>query len=391
MLYFLMCLINLREKVFKMRMRYIIFAFTCLLLATSCNHSSKKNAVEHSRKNAEYAVGFDFEESDSKIKVSVKSNSNNIADVQTYWLTHDSSRSDSDNIITIPVKRVVCMSSTHVGYISELLSDSVIVGISGTQFVNNSRVYSRVEKGEIAEVGYGQTLNYELLSKLKPDVVFVFNVNGEATSYIEKMRELGLKVVSVSDFLENSPLGRAEWIRFFGLFLDKKDLADSIFSSVKNSYNRFKLVANSEINNKIVFLNLPYRDIWYFPGADNYFVKFIDDARGKYCFQEIEGVSSYPMSTEVAYKVGLNSDIWLNTGDANSLNDIEQVDKRFTNFKPYQTGEVYNNNKRIGKGGGNDFWEYGAVHPELILRDIIKIIHPDLLPSDTLFFYQKLK
>lgn len=373
-----------------MRNLFCILLFA--IISFSCSESGKPSSNSSNRNGyVKYSIGFDIEVDSSVTKVWVNNPFEPAAGGLVYALYADSVRSIDPNSIQIPVKRVVCMSSTHVGFIGTLGADSAIVGISGTKYVNNPKLWERVVNGEIAEVGYDQTLNFELLTRLKPDVVFVYGVNSESLSFINKLRELGLQAVMVPDYLEISPLGRAEWIKFFGLFLGKQEEADSIFSEVEANYIKLTRLVEKVGTKPKVFLNLPFRDIWYFPGVENYFVKLINDAGGSYVFQELTGSQSHPVSAEVAYKAGFSCDVWLNPGTANSLNDLTNSDSRFSKFKSYRNARVYNNNKRMGQGGGNDFWESGVVHPEQILSDLIKIFHPELISADSFYFYRRLE
>jgi iron complex transport system substrate-binding protein len=373
-------------------MHKLIYILLLAIISISCSKGDKPSGNSSQRNGyARHAKGFDIDLTDSLIKIWVNNPFEPTAKGLVYTLYPDSIRSIDPNSIQIPVKRVVCMSSTHVGFIGALGADSAIVGISGTKYVNNPKLWERVVNGQIAEVGYDQTLNYELITRLKPDVVFVYGVSSESLSFIDKLKELGLKVVMVSDYLETSPLGRAEWIRFFGFFLGKQLQADSIFSDVELNYTNLSRSVQQVDTKPKVFLNLPFRDIWYFPGVDNYLVKLINDAGGSYVFPELAGSQSHPVSTEVAYKVGLSCDVWLNPATANRLSDITNSDNRFSKFKAFCNARVYNNNKRMGQGGGNDFWESGVVHPEQILSDLIKIFHPEIMPADSLYFYRRLE
>lgn len=373
-------------------MHKLVYLLLFGIITFSCTDTSKpSDNSRHEMGYARHTKGFDIEITDSMTKVIVNSPFEPNGKGMPYTLHADLKRSVGQNSIIVPVKRVVCMSSTHIGFLSALGADSAIVGISGTKYVNNPKLWERVVSGEIAEIGYDQTLNYELLTRLKPDVIFVYGVSSESLSFIDKLKELGLKVVMVPDYLETSPLGRAEWIKFFGAFLGKNELADSIFSTVEANYTKLTQSVEQVDSKPKVFLNMPFRDIWYFPGVDNYFVKLINDAGGSYVFTELSGSQSHPVSTEVAFKAGLSCDVWLNPGTANSLNDIVNTDYRYSRFKAFTNARVYNNNKRMGQGGGNDFWESGVVHPEQILSDLIKIFHPELMPADSLYFYRRLE
>lgn len=374
-------------------MRCSILFLGFVFVAFSCNDGTKTTSRESTvHYTTKYAVGFDLKPTDSSIIAIVYDplGGHNGKQIQ-YKLCKEPFAACDEYCIHVPIKKAVCMSSTHIGFIGALNADSVIAAISGAKYVNNPRIWERVVRGEIAEVGYEQSLNYELISRLNPDLVFAYGIGTESLSYIEKLKELGIRVALVPDYLENTPLGRAEWIKFFGAFLGKEELANSIFSDVENSYKMLcRQLVGLESKPK-VFLNLPFRDVWYFPGAENYFVHLINDAGGNYVFPELTGSNSHPVSTEIAYKAGVESDFWLNPGTANSLSEIADIDNRFANFKAFRNGGVFNNNRRMGKGGGNDFWELGVVRPDFILSDLIKIFHPTLPLTDSLYFYKKLE
>ncbi len=373
----------------------LLASFIVLILFISClNGESEKDAstpklLELSR--PQYASGFAYAQTPSGYSVKVYNPWQGANGIEyTYTLDSTISRPMlAKAIIPFPVSRVVCLSTTHIAYIDILNSVDAVVGVSGVNLATNAKIHNRFNNDLLQEVGYDQALNFEVLVSLQPDVVFAYGVGAEMTGYIQKFTDLGIPVVFVADYLENDPLGKAEWVKFFSLFFDKEGIASALFSDIEAKYNDVKNLV-SEINHRpTVFFNLPWKDIWYVPGSDSYMAKLIYDAGAQYIIKHMEGTSSVPLSLESAMEYGLKANFWLNTGTANSLNDIAESLPMAKKFSAMQQGNVYNNNRLTNTNGGNDFWESGVVNPHLVLSDLANIFHPNLVDHQ-LTYYKKL-
>ena len=374
------------------RICYIVLIFTFFGCYGNRNEIASQKALTN-----EYAKGFAIQYNDSCTKLTVYNPWQGAKNIDYNYFFVDSTKhfhfksKDNTEVFYAPIKRLICLSTTHIAYIDELKETSTIIGVSGISFVNSKSLISRIEKGEVLDVGYDQNLNYELIVSLKPDAVICYGVGAESVGYLFKLKELGIKLIFIGDYLENNPLGKAEWIKAFGVILKAKDRSDSVFNSIKYEYYNAVKLAQTVKTKPRVFLNLPYKDSWYFPGGSNYFVKMIEDAGGDYLFKFLDGSKSYTISYEKAIETGMNADIWLNPGAASTLEDIKQSDERLLSLIPVKNGQVYNNNLRSTSTGGNDFWESGVVHPNLILKDLIYIFHPELLPEHKFYYYRKIE
>lgn len=297
---------------------------------------------------------------------------------------------DASRIIMVPVKKIICMSTTHLSMISALDEDCSIVGFSGTKFIFDSNLVEHVSKGEIREIGYEDNLNKELILKLDPDLVMVYGIGSESSGYIGKLKELGIKVLYNADYLETDPLGKAEWIKLMGALYSKEAMADSIFGTIENEYNMLKsyIMTNAVIKPRVL-LGLPFEDTWYISPGNSYISTLIADAGGEYLWQNTESSVSMPAGLENVFIKALAADYWLNTGSANTRSEILSIDKRFAKLPCFKNGNLFNNNKRTNSDGGNDYWERGCIKPQIILRDIASILHPRLFPENDLFFYKK--
>jgi iron complex transport system substrate-binding protein len=298
---------------------------------------------------------------------------------------------DSSSVIFVPLKKIICMSTTHVAMISALGEENSISGVSGTGFLYSGTLIKSVEKGLIADVGYEGNLNKELILKISPDLIMMYGIGSESAGYVGKIKELGVKVVFNADYLETDPLSKAEWIKMFGALYCKENLADSIFNVEVETYNNIKKIINKNISYKPkVLLGLPFKDTWYISPGNSFISKLIKDAGGNYLWQDTESSVSMPFGIENVYLNALTADYWLNMGTVNSRDEISMVDERLKDLPCFKSGNLFNNNKRITLNGGNDYWESGSLYPHLILKDIAAILHPGLFTDYELFFYCKI-
>lgn len=294
-------------------------------------------------------------------------------------------------MIKIPVKRVVCFSTTHAGMLSFLGAPEVLAGFSGPHFLCDSVFRERVKNGQIKDIGYDQGLNYESILSLQPDLVICYGVTAEVSKDVGRLQELGLPVVLDADYLEQTPLGKAEWIRFIGAFLDLDQRAEKKFSEVEKEYIQLRALASGVKERPEVLIGLPWKDIWYMPGGRSFAAAFIADAGGNYLLKADSTVEAQPLSIEAVYSLAQKADLWINPGSALSLEEIRSTEPRLASLPVFQSGYVYNNNARLNGTGGNDYWESGVMNPQLILQDLIRIFHPGLLREKPLFFYKKLR
>ncbi len=298
---------------------------------------------------------------------------------------------DSSNVIFIPVKKIVCMSTTYVAMIEALGEEKTISGVSGKNYIFSENIREKIKKGLIEDVGYETNLNKEMILKISPDLVMMYGVGSESVGYVAKIRELGIKVIFNADYLETDPLAKAEWIKLFGALYCKDKMADSIYNSEVESYNDLKAVIgrNSKSRPKVL-LGLPFNDTWYISPGNSFISKIISDAGGDYLWKGTKSNVSMPFGIENVYLKAMSADYWLNTGSAGSKDEIAYIDQRLKQLPCFKNGNLYNNNKRITKDGGNDYWESGSIYPHIILKDISAILHPDLFGDYELFYYTKL-
>jgi iron complex transport system substrate-binding protein len=201
----------------------------------------------------------------------------------------------------------------------------------------------------------------------------------------------GIPVIVNADWLETDPLGRAEWVKLMAALLNKEDEVNAKFSALEKEYNRIKDLAVKATVKPQVVVGMPFKGTWYVPGGDNYQTQLLRDAGAKYHWSDVAGAGSLALDFETVAPIALKADFWINMGNARSKAEIAAADQRYTRFNAYQKGTLYNSNKRLNDIGANDYWESGAVNPQLILADLVKIFHPELLPDHQLVYYKQLQ
>jgi iron complex transport system substrate-binding protein len=373
----------------------VLLLFSFFLSGCIRQHPPTGNALADTiRPGAIMAKGFSLEEHAGFTKITVHDPWQSAKNVEfTYILSDTVSRSSVHNgqaTIRTPVHNVVCLSTTHIGFIARLNGLASIRGISGKNYVVNDSLRARINDDSLADVGYDESLNYELIINLKPDVVFAYGVSGTVTATVQKLNELGIPVVLIAEYLEEEPLAKLEWIKVFGAFYDKGREAAQLFDSISMTYRNLAQQAASQTDRPSVLLGLPWHGTWYVSGGKSYAARLVADAGANYLFSSLNFRDSRPLSLEKVYETALKADIWLNAGDAETRSDIDAVDERFARLPVRIRGAVFNNNLLMGPAGGNAFYESGVVEPDVILADLISIIHPQLLPSHKLKYYKKL-
>lgn len=293
-------------------------------------------------------------------------------------------------IIKVPVKKIVCLSTTHLAFMKELGLADAVCGVSAPEFIYDTIFRERINEGKIANVGYDQAMNIETIISLKPDFVMAYGVGSESSGQFQRLKQLGIKVVFNAEYLEQTPLGKAEWINFVAAFFGKEDSAANLFRLTAKNYNQLAQMAGAVKEKPVILSGLPWKGTWYVPGGKSYASSFIYDAGGDYLWKEDAGSESIPLSLETVLERANKADFWINPGSVESLNEITSMDSRMSSIKTLQEKKIYNFNKRLSPGGGNDFWESGVVHPDLILKDLIAIFHPELISNHTFVYYQLL-
>ncbi len=383
-----------------MQVRHIFLSLFYLIMLCSCS-SRKENYSDQGNtsinNSIERAERFSIKNKGSNTEVTVINPWQGAINVnQKYILINRGDKIpaglDSSTVIFVPVKRIICMATSHAAMISALGEEKSVCGISGGNLIFDEKFKNLISNGMIEEVGYDANLNMELILNLNPDLIMMYGIGSESEGYINKMKELGLKVMFNADYLENDPLARTEWIKFFGALYNKANMADSIYNTEVIEYNILKslIKSKSDIKPKVL-TGLPFRDTWYISPGNSYMSRLIDDAGGSYLWSDKTSSVSMPMGLENVFFRAINADFWLNIGTVKTKSEITIADARLTELPCYKNGNLYNNNRSVKNMEANDYWETGMLHPHLIIKDMASIFHPGIFGKDELVFYNKIR
>ncbi len=287
-----------------------------------------------------------------------------------------------------PARRIVCMSSTHVAMLDALGAIDRVVGVSGIDYITNP--YVTANRDKVRDVGYDGNADYELLLALEPDLVLLYGV-GAASGMESKLRELGIPYAYIGEYLEESPLGKAEWLVAVAALIGQREHGETLFREIPVRYEALrKRAAAAEGSRPRVMINTPYGDAWFMASTQSYVARLIADAGGEYIYRRNTSNRSLPIDLEEAWLLTSQADVWLNVGSVASLRELRTRYPKFADARCVQQGAVYNCDRRISPSGGNDYWESGVVHPDLVLRDLIRIFHPELVLEE-FYYYRKLE
>ncbi len=375
-------------------MKYqFIFFFTFALLFWSCSEPTKEveTSTTLTKVQLNYAEGFTIENGND-FKVLTLKNAWKGENTNYQYVLYKNEKPigfDGAIFIKTPIKSIACFSLTHVAFIDKLNELNSIKALSGCDYVSNEKVLEKIKNQQIKEVGNNQLINYELLVELNPEVIMTFGIDASSSTKIDKLKKLGLNVVLNSEYMENHPLGKAEWIKFVAAFYDKDSLAESIYNDIETKYTQLVTLTKTVTEKPTVFVGMPWNGAWYLAGGKSFQAQLFNDAGADYLWKQNEETSSFVVDKEVIIEKAINADYWINLNAYNSIKEVTDVDTELKNFKSVKEGKVYNNNKKINTTTGNDYWESGVINPEVVLADLIKIFHPNLIEHE-LVYYKRL-
>ena len=368
----------------------ILLIFLCACVSPD-QQSIRNNEVGKIQVNLKYAKRFEVWKKDEMVEVSVNSGSGS-HQPETYLLIPAGSSNMANiagNTIKVPVKNLVVTSTSHIPFLSMLGVSEYLAGFPNTKYVSSATVRERIEMGLVKDVGTVNGLNFESLISLQPELVVSY-ASGADRTQLDQLNQSGIPYVLLQDFMEETPLGRAEWIKFMGLLTGRSAQADSVFDYIEKNYLDLKGLTDGLQEKPTVFSGILYGDTWFAPGADSFAAKFIEHAGGDYTWKDLNGSGSAELSLEAVFDRNMDTEFWIGAGQYTSKTALAEADTRYSNFRAFQTDHVYNYHGSIGPTGGFEYFELGGARPDLVLSDLIKILHSDLLPEYQPYFYKKL-
>ncbi|MFW5769193.1 MAG: ABC transporter substrate-binding protein [Spirochaetota bacterium] len=298
-------------------------------------------------------------------------------------------------IIRTPAERVTVFAGVPLSPFVLLNEAGSLAGVGRYREVTPPGIRERIEEGRIKEFMPGGKPDLAGLLDLSPTLVLI---SPETDKDIRRrLLELNFPVVIHRGGEEPDPLGRAEWIKFTALFLDRARAAEELFDYIEAEYLRLRDTAQraapaEAAERVLVAAGTPGPEYWEAPGGGSRTARLIADAGGRYLWADRKGAETVRLPMETALEEAKDADVWIlpDTG-WNTFSDAAAADERTAELKPFLTGRIYTGTKRLTAAGGNDAGDTGIAVPSLLLADIIRILYPKTLPEEELTFYKRLK
>jgi len=295
----------------------------------------------------------------------------------------------NNTTINIPIKNIVVTSTTHIPSLEMLGVENTLVGFPNLNYISSEKVRALIDSKKIKELGSNQTLNTEVIIDLQPEVIIGYGLDNSNPT-LDNLEKNGLKVLLNGDWNEQTPLGKAEWIKFFGALYGKQKQANELFSKIEKDYLKTVEIAKKATSNPTILAGDMYEDKWYLPQGTSWGCQLLKEAKGDYLWKETNGTGSLSLSFETVLEKGKNADLWITSGQFSTLKEMLDANPHYSQFKAFQNKNVYSFAGKKGKTGGVLYYELAPNRPDLVLKDIVKILHPELLVGYKPFFFEKL-
>ncbi|WP_223270682.1 ABC transporter substrate-binding protein [Subsaximicrobium wynnwilliamsii] len=382
----------------------------CLFIAIaflSCKSDKSSNASENSKipsatindetLQLSYAKGFSVKTFENFSVLNVSNPWPNADESYKYALIPRENaakitlnKEDFDGMLLTPIQSIVVTSTTHIPALELLGVEQSLVGFPGINYISSEKVRARIDQGHVRELGKNEGINTEVLLEVRPDVVIAFGVDGSNKS-MDVIAKAGIPVIYNGDWVEKSPLAKAEWIKFFGVLYNKQKKADSIFNQIVTGYEEAKKLATTVNHVPTILAGAMYKDVWYLPSGTSPEAQFLNDANLNYLWRDTEGKGSLELSFESVFQKAKNAELWLSPSYYTSLEAMLKANTHYDQFEAYKNKSVYSFASTVGATGGVTYYELGMARPDLVLKDMIKIGHPELLEDYELNFFRKMK
>jgi len=376
-------------------LKHFTLAFLLLFTLSCKKEKSGFTATQGTPVATDYAQGFLITDFDGYKLLEVTKAFPASTDTLRYALipknaTTPLSLPENIAIIQVPLETVVVTSTTHIPSLEMLEVAETLVGFPNLDYVSSTLSRKRIANNKIKELGQNESINTEVLLELNPDAVVSFGVEGQNKS-LEVAQKAGIPILYNGDWVEQDPLGKAEWIKFFGALYDKNALADSLFTQIEKDYLETKKLVTQARTKPTVISGAMYKDVWYLPKGDSWPARLIEDAGGEYLWADTEGTGSLALSVESVLEKGQQATHWVAPAQYGSYDAMQKAHTAYANFDAFKKKQVYTFAAKKGETGGLLYYELAPNRPDLVLKDMVHYLHPEILPNYQPFFFSPLE
>jgi iron complex transport system substrate-binding protein len=370
----------------------ILIAFSFVLI--QCKKETKTDIPISSGNTVRYAKGFSIENYNGYSVVTVKNPWPKATQTYTYILKEKNGKiPDSlkqNTIISVPIKTIVVTSTTHIPSLEMLNEVNSLVGFPHCDYISSDKVRKRIDAKKVKELGNNHDLNTEAILDLQPNVIIGYGIDNKNPT-LDNLQKNGLKVMLNGDWNEESGLGKAEWIKFFGALYGKQKLANNIFSKIEKDFLKTIEIAKLAKTTPTILAGDMFEDRWYLPKGTSWGSQLIQQANGNYLWKETSGTGSLSLSFETVFEKAATANVWITSGQFSSLKEMTDANPHYAKFDAFTNNNVFSFSGKKGKTGGILYYELAPNRPDIVLKDLVKILHPELLVGYQPFFFEKLK
>jgi iron complex transport system substrate-binding protein len=365
----------------------LLISWVCLLSACGQPGKPLPRAESLRQDSVRYAGGFSIHDCGSYKVVEVTDPWDSSKLLQRYVLVDRRAALPDDlpkgAVVRTPLRNVAVYSSVHASIIEELGEAEHIIGVCEPQYMDSPAIREGLRSGRIADLGMATAPNVEKMMDINTEYIIASPFQNSGYGQAEK---LGIPIIEAADYMEVLPLGRAEWGRFYGLLFHREERADSIFRATEARYLALKDLAATAGDRPTVISEKRYGSFWYMPGNDSYMAHFFEDAGADYLFRHIPGRGSTPLAFETVLDHAVQADFWLikyNQAEEMSYADLRTEYTPYEHFEAFKRRNIYTCNT-----GKTPYYEEFPMHPDYLLKDLIRVFHPGLLPGYTPRYYR---
>lgn len=364
-----------------------------IIFLMGCNKSTNQNSFKKNNSVA-FASGFSIRVFETFSILTVKkpwpTSENNYTYVLSQNLSQIPDSLQKYTAIKVPIQSIVVTSTTHIPSLEMLGVEKTLIGFPGLNYISSPKVRQMIAQNKVEELGNNQNMNLEVLLNLQPDVIVGYGIDNNNPGF-ENIQKSGLKLVLNGDWNEQTPLGKAEWIKFFGVLYNKTPLANRLFLQIKNEYESTQKLALSAIKKPTVLIGDCFQDHWNLPKGNSWGCWFLKDAKSQYLWENTTGTGSNSFSFETVFEKANHADFWFSSGQFRTKAAMLQSNPHYAQFEAFKNNNVFTFGNKIGKTGGILYYELAPNRPDIVLKDIVKILHPELLANYKPYFFEKLK
>lgn len=381
-----------RETAILTTLKVIFFLFLCIHVVASCQQGiAKKSKADGDTLQLKYAKNLTIVKHDGYTTIELLNPWKQNEKLATYILIEEGSKVSKDKfpnstIIQVPLHRSVVSTAPHCQLFEWIDAVSSIKGVCDAQFIHTSSIMKQIENKQITNCGNSIMPDIERIIGIEADAIFVSPFENGNYGKIEK---IGIPLIACADYMESTALGRAEWMKFYGLLFGCEAKADSLFNVVDSNYNVLKHLAQTAKSRPKVITERKTGSVWYCPGGASSLGSLFKDANVNYVFEEDKHSGSLSLSPETVIEKANDAEIWmfLYYGGRSLTKDVLQAEyKGYTQLHAFQTGNIFECNSAT-----TPYFEEISFRPDFLLQEIILISHPELETEQSLRYYQKVR